>query len=66
MAPEAIMNLQFSTKSDVWAFGVTAYEIFIRDDAEFEFVPPETVAGVGDGVGDGVGTNVTVRVGGVG
>jgi hypothetical protein len=33
------------------------------DDAEFEFVPPETVAGVGDGVGDGVGTNVTVRVG---
>ena len=48
------------------------------DDAEFEFVPPETVAGVGFGVGKGVnkgvgegagasvGTNVTVSVGGVG
>ena len=33
------------------------------DDAEFEFVSPDTVAGVGDGVGFGVGEVVDKGVG---
>ena len=46
MAPEAIMNLQFSTKSDVWAFGVTAYEIFIREEPFAETDPVEVAMAV--------------------
>lgn len=27
-APESILNRQFSSASDVWAYGITAHEIF--------------------------------------
>jgi len=28
MAPETLLNSQFSEKSDVWGFGVTVWEIY--------------------------------------
>jgi serine/threonine protein kinase len=31
MAPEALMESAYSTKTDVWAFGITVVEIYTRD-----------------------------------
>ena len=44
-------------------FDVVVPEETEGDDAEFEFVPPETGAGVGKGVGAGVGEGVGEGVG---
>jgi serine/threonine protein kinase len=45
MPPEALKKRRFSEKSDVWAFGVTAWELFTDGEVPFAFVTSdETVA----------------------
>jgi len=35
MAPESLKQMVFSSESDVWAFGVTLFEIFSRGTIPF-------------------------------
>ena len=35
MAPEALHSMELSTMSDMWAFGVTAWEIFTMGQVPF-------------------------------
>ncbi|PRP76247.1 putative Nucleotide pyrophosphatase/phosphodiesterase [Planoprotostelium fungivorum] len=44
MAPESLMHSRYSEKSDVWAFGVTLYEIYARTDPYPGYSPVEAVA----------------------
>ncbi|PRP83700.1 putative leucine-rich repeat receptor-like protein kinase [Planoprotostelium fungivorum] len=48
MAPECLRSSVYSEKSDVWAFGVTLWEIFARQDPYPEYSPIETATRVGD------------------
>ena len=38
-SPELLRNATFSTASDVWAFGVTAWEIFSLGETPFLEIP---------------------------
>ena len=35
MAPETLGPREFSTASDIWSFGITAWEIFSKGDLPF-------------------------------
>eukprot|EP00029_Vermamoeba_vermiformis_P007415 TRINITY_DN320_c0_g1_i4.p1 TRINITY_DN320_c0_g1~~TRINITY_DN320_c0_g1_i4.p1 ORF type:complete len:763 (+),score=94.63 TRINITY_DN320_c0_g1_i4:773-3061(+) len=41
MAPESLRDLQYSTKSDVWSFGIVLYEIVSRNEPHTEVDPLE-------------------------
>jgi c-src tyrosine kinase len=43
MAPEALKDRRYSTKSDVWSFGVVMYELFARSDP-YPLISPVNVA----------------------
>ena len=39
LAPETLQNLEFSSKSDIWSFASTVWEIFTRGQRPFsEFI----------------------------
>jgi len=46
MAPECIGESKYSKKSDVWAFGVTAWEVITRDVPYKNLTLPQVVVGV--------------------
>jgi len=37
-APEVLLKRKFSTKSDVWAFGITVFEIYSEGEVPFSFL----------------------------
>jgi predicted Ser/Thr protein kinase len=41
MAPESLRELQYSTKSDVWSFGIVLYEIVSRNEPHIDVDPLE-------------------------
>jgi predicted Ser/Thr protein kinase len=41
MAPESLRDLQYSTKSDVWSFGIVVYEIISRNEPHIDVDPLE-------------------------
>ena len=43
MSPEALSRRRFSQASDVWAFGVTAWEILTNGDMPFAFIADDTI-----------------------
>ncbi len=47
MAPEAITLRQYSEKSDVWSYGVTAFEILAREKPFLDLTPVQVVPLVG-------------------
>ncbi len=49
MAPESIQQKVYSTKSDVWAFGVTMLEILTRQEPYPHLTGVEVVVGVATG-----------------
>ena len=44
MSPESMTKNQYSTKSDVWSFGVTVVEIWTQDRPYAEFTVFEVVS----------------------
>jgi len=50
MSPEAIRNREYSTKSDVWAFGVTLYEVVARNEPYLGLDPVQTALQVNGGL----------------
>jgi len=46
MAPECILRKQYSTKSDVWSFGVVIYEILARIEPYSDKNPVQAAASV--------------------
>lgn len=43
MSPESLQNSQFTTKSDVWAFGVFCWEIFTYCRQPYELLSDDLV-----------------------
>jgi len=39
LAPESLRDLEFSVKSDVWAFGVTLWEVFTLSEVPYPGIP---------------------------
>jgi len=43
IAPECIQSLKYSLKSDIWAFGITMWEVFSYGNRPFDSLPNEIV-----------------------